>query len=223
MFEAEVEMERRSSFLPLLLMMCLIAAILGLATYVVFQVRGRANLRAEQANGIVAAALEGPGPAVTHFRTGLVKSNGDEKPGDPNYRLLEKAGLVTVVRAPRGALVSLTPKGESLIGAIAGVQETKEADGAITYRVPLAQRQLVKIAGITASGVNNVAVEYTWRWTPNALGAVFDASGPLVKSFNLWDRQTLINKYEADFYRGEPTRSTLLLARNGREWKISAQ
>lgn len=32
MFEAEVEMEKRSSFLPLVLMMCLVAAIVGLVS-----------------------------------------------------------------------------------------------------------------------------------------------------------------------------------------------
>lgn len=34
MFEAQVEMERRSSFLPLVLMMCLLAGIVGLAVYI---------------------------------------------------------------------------------------------------------------------------------------------------------------------------------------------
>ena len=41
MFEAELEMERRSSFLPLLLMACLVAAIAGMVAYVVIQVRAR--------------------------------------------------------------------------------------------------------------------------------------------------------------------------------------
>ncbi len=72
MFEAEVEMERRSSVLPLLLMMCLVAAIVGLAGYVILQARGK-TLSAQQASGIVAAALQQRGPAVIHFRTGLVK------------------------------------------------------------------------------------------------------------------------------------------------------
>jgi hypothetical protein len=81
MFEAEVEMERRSSFLPLVLMMCLAAAIVGLATYVLLQVRERTPLSAQQASGIVAATLRGPGPAIIHFRTGLVKPSTDVKPG----------------------------------------------------------------------------------------------------------------------------------------------
>jgi len=224
MFEAEVEMERRSSILPLLLMMCLVAGIVGLATYVLFQVRGKTPLRAQDASGIVAAALQGPGPAIIHFRTGLVKPSVDEKPGDPNYRLLEKAGIIKLAKAAQGnVLVSITPEGERLMSGVPGFKKSKEADGTFSYQAPLAHRQLVSIAGVDMNGANNAIVEYTWKWVPNQLGNVFDAGGPLVKSFNLWERQTLINKYEVDFYNGEPTKSTLALARSGRDWKISKQ
>ncbi|HKN72472.1 MAG TPA: hypothetical protein VJX30_15670 [Terriglobales bacterium] len=224
MFEAEVEMERRSSILPLLLMMCLVAGIVGLATYVLFQVRGKTPLRAQDASGIVAAALQGPGPAIIHFRTGLVKPSVDEKPGDPNYRLLEKAGIIKLAKAAQGSvLVSITPEGERLMSGVPGFKKSKEADGTFSYQAPLAHRQLVSIAGVDMNGANNAIVEYTWKWVPNQLGNVFDAGGPLVKSFNLWERQTLINKYEVDFYNGEPTKSTLALARSGRDWKISKQ
>jgi|SRR5580704_545983 hypothetical protein len=222
MFEAEVEMERRSSFLPMLLLVCLVAAIAGMVAYVVFQVRSKTPLSAQEANGIIAAALQGPGAAVIHFRSGLVVSSVAEKPGDPNYRLLEKAGIVKLAKAPHGAeLISVTPGGERLVTAIPGFKKWKEADGTFTYQVPLAQRQLVNIAGITSIGVNNASVEYTWKWLPNQMGDLFDAGGPLVKSFNLWDRQTLINKYESDFYHAIPTKSTLALARTDQGWKIS--
>jgi hypothetical protein len=223
MFEAEVAMERRSSFLPMLLLVCLVAAIAGMVTYVVFQVKAKTPLSAQEANGVVAAALQGPGAAVIHFRSGLVVSSVAEKPGDPNYRLLEKAGIVKLAKAPHGAeLVSVTPVGERLVTAITGFKKWKEADGSFTYQVPLAQRQLVNIAGITMIGVNHATVEYTWKWVPNQMGDLFDAGGPLVKGFNLWDRQTLINKYEADFYHGNPTKSTLALARTDQGWKIGA-
>jgi len=224
MFEAEVEMERRSSFLPMLLMVCLVAGIIAMVTYVVFQVRSKTPLNAQEANGVVTAALQGPGAAIIHFRSGLVVSSVAEKPGDPNYRLLEKAGIVKLAKAPRGAeLISVTPGGEKLVTAIPGFKKWKEMDATVTYQVPLAQRQLVSIASITMTGVNNATVEYTWKWVPNQLGDVFDAGGPLVKGFNLWDRQTLINKYEADFYHASPMKSTLALARTDRGWKISAQ
>jgi hypothetical protein len=224
MFEAEVEMEKRSSFLPMLLLVCLVAAIGGMVAYVVLQVRQRTPLSAQQANGIVGAALQGPGPAVIHFRSGLVVSSVAEKPGDPNYRLLEKAGIVKLAKAPRGAeLIAVTPGGERLVTAIPGFKKWKEADGTFTYQVPLAQRQLVSITAINMTAVNNATVEYTWKWVPNQMGDLFDAGGPLVKGFNLWDRQTLINKYEADFYHATPTKSTMVLARTDQGWKISTQ
>jgi len=222
MFEAEIEMEKRSSFMPLLLMLCLVAGIVGLATYVILQVRGKTPLSAQEANGIVTAALQGPGPAIIHFRTGVVKN--DEKLPDPNYRLLEKARIVKLAKAaPGSVLVSLTPEGEQLLTGIPGCKKSKEADGSFSYQAPLAQRQFVSIAGVSMNGTDNAIVEYNWKWVPNQLGDVFDAGGPLVKSFNMWERQTLINKYAVGFYHGDPTKSTLALVRNGRGWKIPAR
>lgn len=224
MFEAEVELEKRSSFMPMLLLLCLVAAIGGMIAYVVLQVRQRTPLSAQQANGIVAAALQGPGPAVIHFRSGLVVSSVAEKPGDPNYRLLEKAGIVKLAKAPHEAeLIAVTPGGERLVTSIPGFKKWKEADGTFTYQVPLAQRQLVSITAINMTAVNNATVEYAWKWIPNQMGDFFDAGGPLVKGFNLWDRQTLINKYEADFYHASPTKSTMTLARTDQGWKIATQ
>ena len=224
MFEAEVELERRSSFLPMLLLVCLVAAIIGMVTYVVFQVRAKTPLSAQEANGIVTAALQGPGPAVIHFRSGRVVSSVAEKTGDPHYRLLEKAGVVKLAKAGSGAeMISLTPGGERLMTAIPGFKKWKEADGTFSYQVPLAQRELVSIANITMIGVNNATLAYTWKWVPNQMGDMFDAGGPLVKGFNLWDRQILINKYEADFYHASPMKSTMALARTDSGWKVSTE
>jgi hypothetical protein len=224
MFEAELEMEQRSSLVPLLLLVCLVAGIVSLVAYVAFQVRAKTPLSAQEASGIVATALEGPGPAIIHFHTGLVKPSAMEKPGDPRYQLLEKAGIVKLAKSSHaGEMVSLTPAGERLMTALPGLKKWKETDGTFSYQVPLAQRQLVSIADIAMNGVNNATVAYTWKWVPNQMGDVFDAGGSLVKGFNLWDRQTLIDKYEADFYHGSPTRSTLAFARTDRGWRISTQ
>ena len=224
MFEAEVAMERRSSFLPMLLLVCLVAAIGGMVAYVVLQVRAKTPLSAQEASGIVTATLQGPGPAVIHFRSGLVMSSVAERPGDPNYRLLEKAGIVKLAKAPRGAeFISVTPGGERLVSEIPGFKKWKEADGTFTYQVPLAQRQLVNVSAVNMTGINNAVIDYTWKWVPNQMGDLFDAGGPLVKGFNLWDRQTLINKYEAYFYHATPTKSTLALARTDQGWKIATQ
>jgi len=194
-----------------------------MVTYVIFQVRAKTPLSAQEANTIVTAALQGPGPAVIHFRSGLVTSSVAEKPEDPNYRLLQKAGIVKLAKAPHGAeLISVTPGGEQLVAAIPGFKKWKDADGTFIYQVPLAQRQLVSIADIRMNGVNNAFVQYTWKWVPNQMGDLFDAAGPTVKAFNLWDRQTLINKYEAAFYHGSPTKSTLPLTRTDQGWKIGA-
>ena len=148
MFEAEVEMEQRSSILPLLLMLCLAAAIVGLVGYVVLQVREQSPLKAQQANPVVAAALAAQGPAVIHFRTGVLKTSGDEKPGDPNYRLLEKAGIVKVAKASGGSVVvTLTPAGDHLLAGIPGLKKEKK-DSGFSYKAPLAERQLVSIGAI---------------------------------------------------------------------------
>jgi len=223
-FEAEVEMERRSSFLPLILMMCLAAAILGLVAYIVLQVRQRTPLSAEQASPVVAAALQTTAPTVIHFHTGRVKPSADDTPEDPNYRLLEKAGMVKIAKAGKGlALVSLTPAGERMMATIPGSKKTEETDGTFLYQVPVANRQFVNIVSVEMAEVNTAAVAYNWKWVPNQLGDVFDAGGPLVKSFNMWERQTLIKKYQVDFYHSDSVRSTMYLARNGREWKLATR
>ncbi|MGO9075572.1 MAG: hypothetical protein ACLQEI_15585, partial [Terriglobales bacterium] len=95
----------------------------------------------------VTAALQQRAPAAIHFRTGLVKPTADEKPDDPNYRLLEKAGIVKVAKAAGGKVeISLTPAGDQLLASVAGCKKEKEADGTDSYEVPLAQRQLVALA-----------------------------------------------------------------------------
>ena len=224
MFEAEVEMERRSTILPLMLMMCLAAALVGLVAYVILQVRERTPLTADQASPVVAAVLQGHGPATIHFRTGLVKAVTDDKASEPNYRLLEKAGIVKLWKAERGGTrVTLTPAGERLLASVPGFKKSQDADGTFSYQAPVAKKEFVSVASVEMSGVNTANVAYNWKWASNPLGDVFDAGGSLVKSFNLWERQTLINKYGADFYHGDPTRSTIALERNGKEWKIATQ
>ena len=153
-----------------------------------------------------------------------MKPSAEEKPEGPNYRLLEKAGIIKLAKAPHGAaLVSLTPAGERLITSLPGLKKEKKTDGSFLYQAPLALRQFIGIAGIKTVGVNSSTADFNWKWVPNQLGNVYDAGGPLVKSFNQWDRQTLINKYGVDFYTGGPTKSTLALLRGARGWKLAGQ
>ncbi len=43
---------------------------------------------------ILQSSLESLGPVTLHFSTGLLKTEVDQKPHDPNYRLLEKQGYL---------------------------------------------------------------------------------------------------------------------------------
>jgi hypothetical protein len=148
----------------------------------------------------------------------------DEKPRDPHYRLLEKIGVVkTAKTSGGGTMVTVTPLGERLTASIPGFKKWKNADGTTSYAIPVAERQLVDVSKITMNGVNDAIVEYTWKWVPNKLGDDFDAAGSLVKSFNTWDRATLIDKYGADFYHGDPTRASVNLVRTDKGWKIATE
>lgn len=221
MFEEEVAMERRSSFAPLVLMVCLVALIVGTVGYVVFEVRSKTPLSAQQATPIVAAAIQGLGPAVIHFRVGLLKA--DDNPNEPNYRLLQKAGIVKLAKAKKGDVaVSLTPEGERQLSGLPGFKKEPK-DGGFSCQAPLADRQFLGVTGVEMTEADHATVTYNWKWVPNSLGDAFDAAGPQVKSFNLWERQTLISKYQAAFYHGDATTSTLTLVRQDRQWKLPAR
>ena len=45
----------------------------------------------------------------------------------------------------------------------------------------------------------------------------------MVKSFNTWDRATLIQKHGANFYHGEPTKVTLALMKTDKGWQIATE
>jgi hypothetical protein len=177
-----------------------------------------------QATALVDTAISAPGPAVIHFHTGLLTPSVDLKPLDPNYKLLDKAGLVKVGKSKgRQTPVTLTSEGEKQLQTIAGLRRNREKDGTETFVVPIAQRRLVEIAKIKINNPTHAVVEFTWQWEPNRLGKAFDASGTLVKSFNTWDRATLIQKYSANFYHGEPTKAVLALVKTDKGWQIGEE
>jgi hypothetical protein len=222
MFEQELEMEEReASAVPLLLIVALILVIVGISGYYLWQYR---QVLTPQEAASVIDAIDAQMPATINVHVGKVTASVAVKPHDPNYRLLEKAGLVKLGK-DQGAVtpVMLTPKGETQFQEIVGVVKTKEEDGTESYTVPIASRRLVEISKITMTNPSHAIVDYTWKWEPNQLGEVFDASGPLVKSFNTWERGTLIDKYGAKFYRADPTKTTLTLAKVGKHWEISAE
>jgi len=222
MFEEELKLQRESSFvIPLVLVLVLVAVIVGAIGY---WLAPGPSLSQPRAAGLVAASLRGEGPATVHFHVGVLVPSVDEKIRDPHYRLLEKAGILKLGPAKGDAVgVALTPDGERRLAAIPGVAKTRNSDGSMGYTVPLAERELVSVSKITMSGRNVASVQFTWKWAPNELGNAFDAAGPLAKSFNTWDRSTLIQNYGVAFYHVEPAQASLTFVRANKGWKLAAE
>jgi hypothetical protein len=222
MFEEEVKLQKESSyFIPLVLVVVLIAVIVGSIGYWVVPKRG---LSQQQAAGLISDFLSGQGPATVHFHVGVLQPSVDEKIRDPHYRLLEKAGIIKVGKARGDAInVTLTAEGQRRLAVIKGVVKTRNSDGSDAYTVPLAERQLVSVSAVKMTNRDLAYVQFTWKWTPNELGNVFDAAGPQVRSFNTWDRSTLIEKYGVAFYGVEPAQTALTFVRGDRGWRLAAE
>ena len=226
MFEQELEMEKRqSSVVPLLLIVTLILVIVGVAGYYVLE--SRKVLSRQEASEVAAEVLKAQRPATLRFHTGVIKSSVDDKPHDPHYRLLEKAGLVRIGK-DTGEYKTITPveltaEGKHLLDEIPGVTKGKEKDGTTVYSVPLAERQLVAVTAVNMINPTRATIDITWKWEPNRLGNLFDASGSMVKAFNTWDRSILIQKYSADFYHGDATKVTLALTRGDNGWQVASE
>lgn len=224
MFEQEIEMEQRqSSVVPLLLIILMIVAFVGVAAYYVVQ--NQKVLPATEASNLIANSLKEGGPVTIQFRTGMVIASVAERPHGPNYRLLEKAGLLNIGKDKgRATPVTLTAEGRTLMADLPGVGKSKDAkDGTDIYVVPVAERVLSGTLQITMTGMGRAKAEFTWAWAPNQVGAMLDASGALVKSFNTWDRGVLIDKFNVKFYHGDPTKATLYFARGDKGWQIAAE
>ena len=151
MFEQEMELERgKGGWGPMLLVVVLVGCIVGGIGYYVYQMKK--GLSQEEASSVVTSILTAKTPK-THFRTGVVMPSIDEKPKDPHYQLLEKAGLVTLQNAVGGGeVVKLTDAGQRVIEAIPGEKNWKSSDGTFQYEVPLAVRKLVRIDSINMTG-----------------------------------------------------------------------
>ncbi len=227
MFESEEQLEKSTggstgSFRFLIILLVIIAVVGGGIYLYVRQVDK--PLTQEQAASIINAILRAKGPAFVHFHTGLVQPSVDEKPRDPHYKLLEKAGYLKLAPAYGGGLkVEMTPLGEGTFSKFPEFQKAKAADGTIAYAVPLAQRQLVAIDKVVTHSPSSATVEYTWKWVPNQVGEDFDASGKLVQTFNTWDRAKLIDKYGVDFYHASPPKTTVNLVKGAKGWEIAVE
>lgn len=226
MFEQELELESKNSIVPLLLIVALILCIVGVAGYYVVQ--NRKVLTMQEATTLATSILEQQGPATVRFHTGFVKSSVDDNPQGVHYRLLEKAGLVRLGK-PTGTYgttipIVLTTAGQEMLKRIQGVTTAQEKDGTELYLVPLAERKLVTISKINMISPTRATITMSWNWKTNPLGELFDAAGPEVKSFNTWDRATLIQKYGADFYHAAPTEVTIALAKTQQGvWQVATE
>lgn len=224
MFEQEIEMEKRSSsVLPLLLLVALIVGFVGVAGYYVVEMRKVLPL--EEATKIVAKVLQDQAPATLSFYTGDVNGSIEDNAKDPKYRLLEKAGLVTLGK-PKGTYseiipVELTPKGEDMFKQIAGVTQKKTEFGTVKYVVPVATRKLLSVSDVKMVNSSRATVNLTWTWVTNPMGELLEASGPLVQSFSTWERATLIEKDGAAFYHGPPTKVVVALSKVDNVWQIA--
>jgi hypothetical protein len=223
MFEQELELEKKtSSIVPLLLILALAGVIIGTVGYWVVQ--SKKVLTQQEAATVVTAILKAQGPAVVRFHTGTVKSSINEKPRDPHYKLLEKAGYLRLapVRGKSDVFnIALTPKGEKELPAFPEFQKADEKDGTLVMQVPLARRKLIGISKVTMNGPSMARVEYTWKWEATSLGDVFDANGPMIKGFNIWDTQALIEKYGANFYHAEAKKTVVNLVKTDKgAWQV---
>lgn len=225
MFEQEIDMEKRqSSVIPLLLIVGLIVVIVGVAAYYVLE--NKKVLATEDAARLVTNSLKEQGPATMQFRVGRVAASVDARPHDPNYRLLEKVGLIKIGKDQgRYTPIALTPAGEAFLKAVPGVTKVKTStDDSETYVVPLAEHKLVSAPKVTMLAIGRANIQFDWSWDTTKMGDLFDASGSEVKSFNTWDRGTLIDKYGAKFYHAAPVHAVIAVTRNDKGvWQISPE
>jgi len=220
LFAAEVEMEKKSSYLGVFIMVLALVAVVGGTIFYFFKT-AREVLTEPVAKVAINNILKARGEGKITFSVGTVVSSVNEKPNDPHYKLLAKAGILEVKQKSYNTIIAtVTPAGQKLLGDIPGVEKGKSTDGYVMYSVPLATRKLVQIDKIFMVKPHLAKVDYTWKWDPNRLGKEFDASGDLVHSFNTWDRGTLIKSYGVDFYSAAPIKaSVVLMETKYGEWK----
>jgi hypothetical protein len=220
LFAAEVEMEKKSSSLgPLIMVLALVAVVGGTIFY--FVKTAREVLTQPVAQVAINNILKAQGEGKIAFSVGTIVATVNEKPNDPHYKLLAKAGILDVKQKSYNTIIAtVTPAGQKVLSEIPGVEKGKSPDGNVTYQVPLATRKLVQIDKITMIKPHLAKVDYSWKWEANRLGKEFDASGDLVHNFNTWDRGTLIKSYGVDFYGAAPTKaSVVLMETKDGEWK----
>jgi hypothetical protein len=222
MFEDEIKMEEKSSnWIPMAMAMGLVVALVGGLVY--FIMESKRTVSEAEAQQLAGAVLKAQGPGLVHFHVGQVKPSVDEKPYDPHYKLLAKAGVVTLGKpTDKGINVELTTAGKDLLDQI-GAKEEKNPDGTEAYTAPLANRELVKVTKIDMLNPGRANIAYEWKWAPNSLGLDFDINSPEMQSLTNWDRLTLIQKYGAAYYKeGKIKNDSIALVWDDqkKQWKL---
>ena len=223
MFEEELELEKKEGggFGPVIVIVVLVGLLVGGIGYIVWQ--GTRTLKPEQAATVLSTALQQREPTTVRFQTGLLKySNSVDNLTDPQYKLLEKLGIITTKTQKDGSMqVALTPDGEKRIAAFPELKKKEDKDGTVLYVVPLAKRELVSVQKVNKLSPSSAEVEYTWKWQPNDLGKEFDAAGPAVQAFSTYERSVLIQKYGADFYNAKPQDVLVKLVKFSDGWQFA--
>ena len=221
MFEDELEMEKKEGggYGALVIIFALVGVLVGGIGWVVYQ--NKLTLNKDQATSAITANLMVS--AATHFKSGHVVPNVNDKPDGPNYRLLEKAGFLKLGKAKNGAVdVTVTAAGKDLFDSLKAIQK-KETDGTVSYTVPLAQKKLVEVAEIKKLTPSRFQVQYTWKWEPNKLGDLFDVQGATVQGFNTRDRGVLIDKWGADYYHADSKKAATYVVKTDKGWGVASE
>ncbi len=221
MFEEEIAMEKKSSsFGPLLI---IAAVALAIGSVVFFLVREmRKGMTQEEAVAAATQIVQKRGPAVVRFRTGLLFQSADVKPNDPNYKVLERAGLIKTAKGKDGGTkVDLTPAGEQLLKDVPGVTK-KERSESTEYTLPLAARTLLTVSDLKVPTGNTASFVYTWKYEPTKAGEIFNAAGPYAAKLTQWERINLIKDYGADyFYENTQPPVKVSLVRTDKGWQVA--
>jgi hypothetical protein len=197
MFQEQAREDAASNFTPILLIAAICLIIVGTAVYVMQQAhKGMSDADAKRA---VTAMLEQRGPAMVHFRVGLVTPSATNKPSDARYQLLERAQVITLEKRDNKVQVSLTEDGAKLLNSIAGTTHMHIADGTEEYSVPLGTRQIVSVNSVNVNSPSSATIHYTWKWQSTAMGDVFDLAGNYASGLNVWERAELA-KNGADLF-----------------------